>query len=192
MAARKKPGFMAKLVESGHTSAVHADEDRLDVAESPPPASGGEPFFVGNHDAVRRGRVPKSVDPNRCKMWSLADRFSSRITVESCRSLIEDITDSGQSHRALARPVRGPDSELYDYELIYGARRRFSCAYLEIDLQIEVDPQLTDEEAFRLMRSENIGRDDLTVYESALSHTRALTAGIYANQTDLALSLIHI
>lgn len=184
MARKKGRGFVDELILAIDQPPATA-ESSTDAPDHTPDHN--TPAPDGNRSVVRRVGVPKSVDPRRCRMWPLADRFVTQITEQSCRSLIEDIRATGQSQRALARPLTNDPH--YDYELIYGARRRFSCEFLGIDLQILVDRSLTDAEAFSMMRSENLGREDITIYEEARSHARALSAGIYANQSRMAAAL---
>src|SRR5699024_8536378 len=122
----------------------------------------------------------------RCRMWSYHNRLQDFITPENTAELIESIRVNGQRHPALARELR--DSADYDYELIYGARRRFACEKVGVDLRIRVT-RMDDKAALAEMDAENRPRKDISDYERALDYRRWLNAGLYGNQNELGAAI---
>lgn len=130
----------------------------------------------------RRQVVEYSVDPRRCRMWGYHNRLQDYIDENNCSELIESIRINGQRQPALAREVRNdPD---YDYELIYGARRRYACELLGVDLRIRVT-RMNDKAALAEMDAENRPRKDISDYERAVDYRRWLDKGLYNNQNEL-------
>jgi len=77
-----------------------------------------------------------SVDPKRCRGWKYHNRTAAWYTRERCEDLIQSIPKDGQQEPALARRVVG-DSD-FDYEIIYGMRRRYACEATNHKLKIRV------------------------------------------------------
>lgn len=138
-----------------------------------------------------RGHVLKAhkitaVNPFRCRMWSLHDRFEAHITEESCRAEIESFERHGQLVPALGRAL--PDDPDYDVELIYGARRLFAARHINKPLLVEIT-EICDREAAILMDIENRQRADISPYERGVSYLRMLRAGHFTSQDDIARAL---
>ncbi len=135
-----------------------------------------------------RQRVPniRSVNPSRCRMWRLHDRLGEHVDAESCSSLIESIEKHGQRHPVLGRAIR--DSDGYEVELIYGARRLFAAQQLGIDVVVDVQ-DIDDQGAIVEMFVENRARKDISPYERGVSYARWLRSGIFNNQTEIAKAL---
>ena len=66
-----------------------------------------------------------SVDPKRCRPWKFHNRTSAWYTKEACQDLIDSMPRDGQMEPALGRKLVG-DAD-FDFELIYGMRRRFAA-----------------------------------------------------------------
>lgn len=130
----------------------------------------------------RRQVVEYSVDPRRCRMWAYHNRLQDYIDEDNCKELIESVRANGQRHPALARAL--DDDPDFDYELIYGARRRFVCQVLGIDLRIRV-ARVDDKTALAEMDAENRPRKDISDYERALDYRRWLDKGLYGSQNEL-------
>jgi ParB family chromosome partitioning protein len=127
-----------------------------------------------------------SVNPFRCKIWSMHDRMDDFLTEQSCAAEIESFTTHGQLVPALGRPVTGdPD---FDVEIICGARRLFVARHLNTPLLVETRV-MTDREAIIAMDIENRQRSDISAYERGVSFLRWLRAGQFASQEDLAKAL---
>jgi ParB/RepB/Spo0J family partition protein len=123
------------------------------------------------------------VDPRRCRPWSYHNRTTAWYTRDRCQDLIESIAKDGQQEPAVARRLSG-DSE-FDYELIYGMRRRFACEHLNARLKLRVI-EADDARAAVLMHIENADRQDITPMERAVSFLSQLEARIFPTQEALA------
>jgi len=123
------------------------------------------------------------VDPRRCRAWSHHNRTAAWYTRERCQDLIESIAKDGQQDPAVARKLLGDPN--FDYELIYGMRRRFACEYLNARLKLRVI-DADDARAAVLMHIENADRQDITPMERALSFQSQLEARIFPTQEALA------
>jgi ParB family transcriptional regulator, chromosome partitioning protein len=123
------------------------------------------------------------VDPKRCRPWKYHNRTAAWYTKERCQDLIESIPKDGQNEPALARKLQGdPD---FDFELIYGMRRRFAAEFTHSKLKVRVT-DANDAKAAVLMHIENADRQDITAMERALSFQQQLEAKIFATQDAMA------
>ena len=134
----------------------------------------------------RAPQVIVSVNPFRCRMWTLHDRLEEQITEENCRAEIESILRHGQLVPALGRRLKG--EPMHEVELIYGARRLFVARHLNLPLKLELR-EMTDREAIVAMDIENRQRQDISPYERGLSYARWLRAGHFNSQDDIAAAL---
>jgi ParB family chromosome partitioning protein len=124
-----------------------------------------------------------SVDPKRCRAWGHHNRTSAWYTRDRCQDLIESIAKDGQQEPVVARRLTG-DAE-FDYELIYGMRRRFACEFLNTRLKLRII-EADDARAAVLMHIENADRQDITPMERAMSFQSQLEARIFPTQDALA------
>jgi len=124
-----------------------------------------------------------SVDPRRVRPWSFHNRTSAWYTKERCQDLIESIAKDGQQEPAVARKLSGVEG--FDYELIYGMRRRFACEFLNTRLRLRVI-EADDARAAVLMHIENADRQDITPMERALSFQAQLDGRVFPTQEALA------
>jgi ParB family transcriptional regulator, chromosome partitioning protein len=124
-----------------------------------------------------------AVDPRRCRPWKYHNRTAAWYTRERCIDLIESIAKDGQQEPVAARKLAGDPS--YDYELIYGMRRRFACEYLNAKLKLRLI-EADDTRAAVLMHIENADRQDITAMERALSFQSQLEAKLFPTQEALA------
>jgi ParB family transcriptional regulator, chromosome partitioning protein len=131
-------------------------------------------------------QVIVSVNPFRCRMWSLHDRSQEHITEESCRKEILSFQRHGQLVPALAR--RLSNDPTHDFELIFGARRLFIARHLNVPLRVEIR-DLADRDAFVAMDVENRQRQDISPYERGASYLHWLREGHFASQEDIASAL---
>jgi ParB family chromosome partitioning protein len=123
------------------------------------------------------------VDPRRCRAWSHHNRTAAWYTRDRCQDLIESIAKDGQQEPVVARKLVGDPN--FDYELIYGMRRRFACEHLNARLKLRVI-DADDARAAVLMHIENADRQDITPMERALSFQSQLEARIFPTQEALA------
>jgi ParB family chromosome partitioning protein len=127
-----------------------------------------------------------SIDPFRCRVWKLHDRFQSEITVQSCREEIESFASCGQLVPVLGRRIDN-DPE-YDIELAYGARRLFVARHLKKPLLVQLR-DFSDREGLVAMDIENRQRQDISPYERGLSYHRWLRNGQFGSQEEMARAL---
>jgi ParB family chromosome partitioning protein len=123
------------------------------------------------------------VDPRRCRPWAFHNRSLAWYTKERCQDLIDSIPRDGQLEPVLARKLSG-EAE-FDYELIYGMRRRYACEFLNAKLRLRVE-SIDDTRAAILMHAENADRQDITPMERALSFHAQIEARLFATQDALA------
>jgi ParB family chromosome partitioning protein len=124
-----------------------------------------------------------SVDPRRVRPWKFHNRTSAWYTKERCQDLIESIAKDGQQEPVVARKLSGDSA--WDYELVYGMRRRFACEFLNMKLRLRVI-DADDARAAVLMHIENADRQDITPMERALSFQAQLEGKVFATQDALA------
>src|SRR6202790_4613086 len=75
-----------------------------------------------------------SVDPRRCRPWKYHNRSNTWYTKDRCQDLIDSVVKDGQLEPALARKVVGEAD--FDFELIYGMRRRFAAEFTRSKLKV--------------------------------------------------------
>ena len=124
-----------------------------------------------------------AVDPKRVRPWKYHNRTAAWYTRERCLDLVESIAKDGQQEPALARKLGGDPN--FDYELIYGMRRRFACEHLNTKLKLRV-VDADDARAAVLMHIENADRQDITAMERAMSFQMQLDAKVFPTQEALA------
>ncbi len=127
-----------------------------------------------------------SVEPKRCRGWKYHNRTDAWYTRERCEDLIRSIPKDGQQEPALARRVTGDPA--FEYELIYGMRRRYACEVTGTKLKIRV-VDISDAQAAVLMHLENADRQDITPMERALSFQVQIDAKLFPTQEALAAAL---
>ena len=123
------------------------------------------------------------VDPKRVRPWAHHNRSAVWYTRERCQDLIDSIARDEQQEPALARRLKADTN--FDYELIYGMRRRFACEVLGRKLKIRV-VDADDVRAAVLMHIENADRQDITPMERALSFQALLDGKVFATQDAIA------
>lgn len=133
------------------------------------------------------------VEPERCRMWTRHNRRYELLNESRCADLIEGFkAQRRQEFPAIVRRIA--DDPDHDYEVVCGARRHWTVAWLrahnyrEFRFLIEVR-DLSDEEAFRLSDIENRDREDISDYERALDYADAVTRYYNGRQKDMAARL---
>jgi ParB family transcriptional regulator, chromosome partitioning protein len=124
-----------------------------------------------------------SVDPKRCRPWQYHNRSNAWYTKERCQDLIDSMVKDGQLEPALARKLNG-DAD-FDFELVYGMRRRFAAEFTHTKLKVRLT-EADDAKAAVLMHIENADRQDITAMERALSFQQQLEAKIFPTQEAMA------
>ncbi len=135
-------------------------------------------------------RVHELVDPARCRIWAGHNRDYAALNETACVDLIESLKAQGrQEVPAIVRRVT--DDAAHEFEVICGARRHWSVAWLRAhdysEFRFLVEPrELSDEEAFRVADLENRSRKDLSDYERATDYARAMDAYYGSSQQRMA------
>ena len=124
-----------------------------------------------------------SVDPKRIRPWAYHNRTEGWYTRERCQDVIDSIARDDQQVPALARKLSGDAN--YDYELIYGMRRRFACEVLNRKLKVRLI-DADDARAAVLMHIENAERQDITPMERALSFQSQIEGKVFTTQESLS------
>lgn len=162
--------------------------------EAPAPERTGTRAVLPTAELALQGRTSPgltretvlSVDPKRCRGWKYHNRTDAWYTRARCEDLILSIPRDGQQEPALARRLNGnPD---FDYELVYGMRRRYACEITNTKLKIRL-VELSDAQAAVLMHLENADRQDITPMERALSFQVQLDAKLFPTQEAMANAL---
>jgi ParB family transcriptional regulator, chromosome partitioning protein len=159
-------------------------------AASPDKAPPGRPVLAVAELALTGRVVPPLereniflVDPKRVRPWKYHNRTAAWYTRDRCQDLLDSIAKDGQQEPAVARRITGDPA--FDYELIYGMRRRFACEYLNTKLKLRVI-ESDDARAAVLMHIENADREDITAMERALSFQAQLEAKLFPTQEALS------
>jgi ParB/RepB/Spo0J family partition protein len=124
-----------------------------------------------------------SVDPKRCRPWKFHNRTGGWYTKEACQDLIDSMPRDGQMEPALGRKLVGDAN--FDFELIYGLRRRFAAEFTHTKLKVRLT-DADDAKCAVLMHIENADRQDITPMERALSFQQQMEAKIFATQEAMA------
>lgn len=134
--------------------------------------------------AIQGERITLVIaDPKRCRPWKYHDRAPSWYTDENCKDLIDTMRVEGQRQPVLARRLTGDPN--YDFELIYGMRRRYSAEKVGIPLKIETTTE-DDKACAVLMHIENANRKDITPMERAISFHRQMEEGLFETKEEMA------
>lgn len=160
---------------------------------SPLEKSSAQPTLAAAELALKGRSMPAlerenilSVDPRRCRPWKFHNRTEAWYTRERCQDLIDSIVKDGQLEPALARKVVGDPN--YDFELIFGMRRRFACEATGQKLRLRV-VEADDARAAVLMHIENADRQDITPMERAISFLVQAEAKVFPTQEAMAEAL---
>ncbi len=128
-------------------------------------------------------KIERLVDPARCRPWDFADRDAIWFDEKNCSDLIHGFKTIGQDTPVTARPIKGdPD---FDFEIIVGARRRWTAEYLGMKLRLELTTATNAEAAIK-MDAENDDRKDISPFERACSYKKFLDQKLFASGRQLA------
>jgi ParB family chromosome partitioning protein len=148
---------------------------RAFLSQSPNPAL---------NEAAEAGVSELTVSTDDCRLWEYNDRIYEGLSMENCKSLVDDIQINSQLQPVIAR--RDPEGKKA-YQIIIGTRRFWACSHIpakkiKIAL-IDVD----DKQAYKIMRSENEERDDTTAYEKAINAKKVIAEIYNGNQKNYCL-----
>lgn len=124
--------------------------------------------FQRKKPLVEPGETIIKVQPGEveCKK-QIRTEGNPGFTVESLTELGKDIRQNGQDQPAVLRPHPDPNGK-FKYEMVAGERRLRACEIEGLLLEAVVR-NLTDHQAKRIQRSENVQREGLTQLEVALA-----------------------
>jgi ParB family transcriptional regulator, chromosome partitioning protein len=158
----------------------------LEKSAAQPTLAAAEMALSGRSMPAMEREVVLAVDPKRCRPWKFHNRTEGWYTRERCQDLIDSIAKDGQLEPALARKLDGVAG--YDFELIFGMRRRFACEVTGQKLKIRV-LDADDARAAVLMHIENADRQDITPMERAISFLTQVDARVFPTQVAMAEAL---
>jgi ParB family chromosome partitioning protein len=162
------------------------DGSPLERSPAQPTLAAAEMALSGRSMPAMEREVVLAVEPKRCRPWKFHNRTDAWYTRERCQDLIDSIAKDGQLEPALARRLDGDKD--YDFELIFGMRRRFACEATGQKLKIRV-VDAPDARAAVLMHIENADRQDITPMERAISFQVQAEAKVFATQEAMAEAL---
>jgi ParB family chromosome partitioning protein len=181
---------MASKLFGGMDLSKVAKEIKEKGAPSPYESSAARPVVPAAELALSGRTTPMgervsvlSVDPKRCRPWKFHNRDVAWYTKERCGDLIDSIVKDGQVEPVLARRLTG-DAH-FDFELIYGMRRRFAAEFTHTKLKLKVT-DIDDAKAAVFMHIENADREDISAMERAVSFAQQVDAKIFPTQEALA------
>jgi ParB family chromosome partitioning protein len=143
-------------------------------------------IFLAASAGKRKQVTVLSVDPKRCRLWEFHNRMQEFLNEETCKDLIDSIKAKGQEQPALVRELHNNTD--YDYEVIYGSRRRFACEYLGRDLEVALTDR-DNKECAAIMDIENRARKDISDYERAHDYKNWVEKGLYKSYEELAKNI---
>lgn len=136
------------------------------------------------NEAAESGVSELTVSTDDCRLWEYNDRIYEGLSMENCKSLVDDIQINSQLQPVIAR--RDPEGKKA-YQIIIGTRRFWACSHISAKkikiALIDVD----DKQAYKIMRSENEERDDTTAYEKAVNAKKVIAEIYEGNQKSYCL-----
>lgn len=162
-------------------------EPKAPRPEKPAPGIPAADAITRVDTSVKKNLPTKQIDPTRCKPWPHHNRSLEWLTPERCGSLIESIKRDGQKQLGLVRRIEGDPK--FDYEIIYGVRRWYSCAQIEGRKFFAEVTNANDLTCARLMHQENEQSEDITEFEKACAFKEQIESGLFESQTQLAEEL---
>ena len=159
--------------------------DLLVNSASLKPALSQDSLLSRNPVANLHNGVPVEIPPNACRAWSLADRPPNEALHKD--ELVKSFQDGGigQIQPIVVRQVKTQDDPGIEYEVICGRVRWLAAQTLGIPVQAIVR-ELSDQEAYVLMSTENKQRRNLSDFAKAKSYQKALSLGVFDSAQNLA------
>ena len=127
-------------------------------------------------------------DPAVVRPWRYHNRTGTGMDDASLDALAESIRRDGQQQLGLARRLAPGDT--HTVEAVFGVRRLEACRRAGVLWRAEVrDATFSDAECAVLMHSENEWTEGVSPLENAVQWKAMLDAGVFANQSALAVDL---
>ncbi len=129
--------------------------------------------------------VPVEISPDACQAWRLADRPLNEALHKD--DLVASFQEGGvgQIQPIVVRQIKDANAPGIQYEIICGMVRWLAAKTLGIPIKAIVR-ELSDQEAYVLMSTENKQRRNLSDYAKAKSYQKALALGVFDSAQDLA------
>ena len=135
----------------------------------------------------KKNRSLLEIDPSRCNPWKYHNRDKLWLTRSRCLDLIRSIEKNGQIEPILVRALKNdPD---YDFEIICGVRRWFSCMQISNQKVLAYVTEAHDKQCMIIMHSENADSQDISDFERAVSFAEQMKSGAFKNQSDMAKAM---
>jgi ParB family chromosome partitioning protein len=136
------------------------------------------------------GALPvKRLDPLTIRPSRFANRHESSFESEDFQVLKAEISAAGGNIQPIkVRPVPKSDGDRVAFEVVFGHRRHRACQELRLPVLALVE-DLDTLSLFEQMERENRARAGLTAWESGVTWKRALDAGLYPSQRQMASAL---
>ena len=130
----------------------------------------------------------EAFDPDQVRPWRYHNRGDSGMDNESLAALAASMRRDGQQQLGLARRLAPGDT--HAVEAIFGVRRLEACRRAEVPWRAEVrDASMSDAECASLMHGENEWTAGVSPLENAVQWKAMLDAGVFANQSALAVAM---
>lgn len=185
--AKTAPGSMLHFMSAQSTAIKEAESLREELARY-------------------EGALPvRKLDPRLIRSSVWANRHAASFEGPDFAALKEEISAAnGNVQPIKVRPVAGsPGPSAADegvgrsnpptgiepvYEIVFGHRRHRACLELGIPVLAMVE-QVNEQDLFVAMERENRSRKDLSAWEQGMMYARALDAGLYASNRQLAAAI---
>ncbi|HCF9651577.1 TPA: ParB/RepB/Spo0J family partition protein, partial [Pseudomonas aeruginosa] len=117
---------------------------------------------------ANEGALIEKVNPGEIEcVKQIRSQDNPGFSDESLRELADDILVNGQIEPCVIRPHPNPESG-FKYLMVAGERRYRACIIAGVLVEVTVK-DLTDAQAKRIQRSENVHSENLTQLELALA-----------------------
>ncbi len=135
----------------------------------------------------KKNRSLLEIAPARCTPWKYHNRDKLWLTRSRCLDLIRSIEKNGQIEPILVRALK--DNPDYDFEIICGVRRWFSCMQISNQKVLAYVTEADDKQCMIIMHSENADSKDISDFERAVSFAEQMKSGAFKNQNDMAKAM---
>ena len=130
----------------------------------------------------------EAFEPGAVRPWRFHNRTGSGMDDASLDALAASIRRDGQQQLGLAR--RLPAGDTHAVEAIFGIRRLEACRRIDVPWRAEVlDATTSDAHCAALMYGENEWSEGVSPMENAFQWKAMLDAGVFVNQSALAVDL---
>jgi len=154
------------------------------LATTEQPDANAQPDELSTTDVVE----VEAFEPDQVRPWQYHNRAGSGMDDAALDALAASIRRDGQQQLGLAR--RLPPGDTHLVEAIFGVRRLEACRRADVPWRAEVrDASTPDSVCAVLMHSENEWSEGVSPLENAAQWKAMLDAGVFANQSALAVDL---